>query len=338
MQQPQTVLVTGGAGYVGCVLVPKLLSRGHRVKVLDLYIYGEGTTGAVDPNGNLQHIKGDIRDIDLVKWSLSDCDTVIHLACISNDPSCELDPQLTRSINYDAFLPIVESCKSAGVKRFIFASSSSVYGISDQPNVAEDHPRLPVTDYNRYKAMCEDVLIEHDSADFATVIIRPATVCGYSPRLRLDLTVNILTNHAFNKGKITVFGGSQYRPNLHIDDMTDLYIRLVEEADDRVAGKVYNAGYQNQTVMGIAETVKATVLQEYPAKEWLEIATSDTDDVRSYRITSEKIGKELGFFPKRTIEDAVRDLCRAFQAGKVPEPLTNSDYFNVSKMKEIGLK
>lgn len=337
MRTRQCILVTGGAGYVGSVLVPKLLEEGHRVKVLDLYIYGDHVFAPYKSDDRLQEIKGDIRDADLLASSLRGCTTVIHLAAISNDPSCELNPQLTKSINYDTFLPLVELCKKQGIRRFIFASSSSVYGISDEPNVTEDHPRLPVTDYNHYKALCEDILVDHQSDGFAITIVRPATVCGYSPRLRLDLTVNILTNHAYHKGKIMVFGGTQYRPNLHIEDMTDLYLQLVNEPDERVAGKIYNAGYQNRRVADIAEVVKKVFENEYPQKRPLDIVNSPSDDVRSYRISADKIARELGFVPKRTIEDAVRDLCGVFYAGKVAQPLTDIRYSNVKMMKEIRL-
>lgn len=338
MPESKRILVTGGAGYVGAVLVPKLLSRGHHVRVLDLYIFGENVFGDSKPNSNLEQIRGDLRDARLVRTSLEGCDTVIHLGCISNDPSCDLDPQLARSINYDAFLPLVRSCRESGVERFIFASSSSVYGVSDQPNVTEEHPRVPVSDYNRYKAMCEDALLQEDRGHLNWVVIRPATVCGYSPRLRLDLTVNILTNHALNKGVITVFGGEQYRPNIHIEDLTDLYVQLVEEPIPRISGRIFNAGYQNRTVMQIAEMVKQVVEGMYPEKGLLQIVTTKTDDIRSYRISSEKIAREIGFSSKRTIEDAVRDLSVAFAEGRVPNALTDSRYYNIRTMKEIGLK
>ncbi|MBM4437329.1 MAG: NAD(P)-dependent oxidoreductase [Actinobacteria bacterium] len=337
MTTRRRILVTGGAGYVGAVLVPKLLERGHDVRVLDLYIYGDGVFGPHCNHPALEEVRGDIRDTDVVGACLRDCDTVIHLACISNDPSCDLDPRLSRSINYDAFIPLVQMCKSQGVERFVFASSSSVYGLSDAPNVTEDHPRIPVTDYNRYKAMCEDVLEKEQAPGFGAVVIRPATVCGYSPRLRLDLSVNILTNHAVNKGVITVFGGAQYRPNLHIQDMADLYVQLMEEPAERIAGKVFNVGYQNRTVSEIAEIVKGTVEAVCPDRGPIPIQTTRTDDVRSYRISCDRIARELGFRPRWTIEDATRGLCQAFAAGKVPDALTSSRYYNVTRMKEIGL-
>ncbi len=337
MPKFKTIMVTGGAGYVGGILIPKLLERGYRVKVFDLYIYGPAVFDAVRPNDNLIEIKGDIRDTAAFHAAIEDCDAVIHLACISNDPSCDLDPALAKTVNLDCFPDLIDVCKSAGAKRFIFASSSSVYGLSDDPRVTEDHPRIPVTDYNRYKAMCEDIMLERQADDFTCVSIRPVTVCGYSPRVRLDLTVNVLTNHAVNKGEITVFGGSQYRPNLHIQDMTDLYLQLLEEPDEKIAGQCFNAGYQNQTVSDIADIVKSVVEARETTRGDITIKTTPSDDIRSYRITCEKIESMIGFKPRYTIEDAVSDLCDAFDAGKIPNSLDDTGYVNIARMKEIGM-
>ena len=237
MNDKRNVLVTGGAGYVGAVLVPKLLNKGHCVKVVDLYIYGEDVFDKVKDHPGLKQVKGDIRDRKMLERETPGYDTVIHLACISNDPSYELDPVLGKSINYDAFIALVDVSKKAGVKNFIFASSSSVYGVKDVPEVTESLPLEPQTDYSKYKALCEEVLIKEATDNFIVTIIRPSTVCGYSPRLRLDLTVNILTNHAINKGEITVFGGEQMRPNLHIEDMTDFYCFLLELPDEKIHKK-----------------------------------------------------------------------------------------------------
>lgn len=327
------VLVTGGAGYVGSVLVPKLLDAGYQVKVLDLYIYGENVLDAVKDNPNLEQIKGDIRDRALLERVMPGVDAVIHLACISNDPSFELDPELGKSINYDAFLPLVQIAKNSGVKRFIYASTSSVYGTKEVENVTEDLKLEPLTDYSKYKALCEDVLLKEQSPGFTAVVIRPATVCGYSPRLRLDLTVNILTNLAVNTGRITVFGGQQKRPNLHIEDMTDLYVQLLKLPDEMVAGKIFNAGYENHKVMEIAEMVRKVV-----GKEGVEITTTPTKDTRSYHISSEKIKRDLGFEPKHSVEDAIRDLRDAFTAGKIPKPMDDNRYYNIKTMQRIKLK
>ena len=336
-REAQTVAVIGGAGYVGAVLVPSLLELGHRVRVFDLYLYGPDGLAAVKDHPHLKQTKGDIRNAGAVREAVRGADAVIHLACISNDPSAELDPALSHSINYESFGPTVEACKENGVRRFIFASSGSVYGVSDAPDVTEDHPLVPVSLYNKYKAMCEPVLLEQQSADFVPVILRPATICGYSTRQRMDLTVNILTNHAVNTGRITVFGGSQMRPNLHIQDMIDLYCMLLDVADERIAGKIYNAGYQNHSVSDIARIVREVVLAEMPERGEIEIITTPSDDPRSYHLSAEKIRRELGFVAKRTIEDGARDLIRAFKSGKLPDSMTDSRYFNVKKMKELRL-
>src|SRR3954468_23189423 len=197
------VLVTGGAGYKGCVLVPKLLGAGYGVIVYDLMLFG---SAGLPSHPNLKVITGDIRDTQKYAEAVKGSDFVIHMACISNDPSFDLDPSLSRTINYECFEPLVLASKAAGVERFVYVSSSSVYGVSDAPEVTEEHPLVPLTDYNKYKGLCEPILLRHGSPDFVPVIMRPATVCGYSPRMRFDLTVNILTNHAVNRNLITVFG------------------------------------------------------------------------------------------------------------------------------------
>jgi nucleoside-diphosphate-sugar epimerase len=333
MDKLKTILVTGGAGYVGAVLVPKLLGQGCRVKVLDLYTYGEDIFDGIENKSQLEEIKGDICDQELLKKSLAGCDAVIHLACISNDPTFELDPDLSKKVNFDSFEPLVKISKECGVKRFIYASTCSVYGISDAENVTEDHPLLPITDYNKYKGLCEPILEKYQSPDFTTVTIRPATVCGYSPRQRFDLTVNILTNHAYHKNHITVFGGEQERPNIHIEDITDLYCLLLELPSEKIAGKIYNAGYQNRSVADIARIVQKVVAEAFPQREKATIETTPSDDNRSYRISSEKIRRELNFVPKFTIEDAVRDLLKAFQEGKFTDSLNNINYYNIRLLK-----
>ncbi len=331
-----TVLVTGGAGYVGAVLVPKLLARGHQVRVLDTYTYGHEPLAALRGARNLTEIEGDIRNDDLLARSVAGCDVVLHLACISNDPSFELDPELGKSINFDSFAPLVKLAKDAGVARFIYISSSSVYGLSDAPEVREDHPLRPLTDYSKYKAWCEPLLHAECSATFTTLVIRPATVCGFSPRMRFDLSVNILTNHAVNRRRILVFGGTQTRPNIHIDDLTDLYVDLLDERPERIAGQTFNAGYANRSIMELATIIRSTVEAEFPGRP-IEIETRATDDLRSYHVDSQKIESILGFRPRRTIEDAVADLCRAFRAGRFPNSLEDRRYFNVALMKERAL-
>ncbi|MCG3149445.1 MAG: UDP-glucose 4-epimerase [Verrucomicrobiae bacterium] len=323
----KTVYVTGGAGYVGAVLVPKLLAAGYRVRVLDLFIYGD----VLPRHDQLEQIKGDLRDQKLLQKTIPGSDAVIHLACISNDPSFELNPALGKAINLDAFEPLVQISKAAGVQRFIYASSSSVYGVKHEPNVTEDLPLEPLTDYSRFKMLCEEILAKYYSPDWTCCTIRPATVCGYSPRLRLDLTVNILTNHAINKGKITVFGGNQLRPNLHIEDMTDLYLRLLEAPAEKIDRKIWNAGYHNLKVSAIAELVQQVIGPK------IEIVTEPTNDNRSYQVNSEKIAREFGFKPKHTVKDAIRDLKTAFEAGKIPDSLTDPRYFNIKMMQGLNV-
>ena len=315
--------------------MPKLLAAGYGVVVYDLMLFG---SDGLPKHPNLEVIEGDLRDVPAFTKALRGVHSVIHLACISNDPSFELDSALSKAINFDCFEPTVVACKQAGVRRFIYASTSSVYGVSDAPEVTEEHPLVPLTDYNKYKGLSAPLLLKHQSPDFTTVIIRPATVCGYSPRMRLDLTVNILTNLAVQKGAITVFGGSQKRPNIHVDDIAELYVMLLEVPAEKIAGETFNAGYENFTVSEIAEMVRKTVEQEFPEKAPIRVETTPSNDLRSYHVSSKKIAAKLGFVPKRSVEDAVRDLCRAFKAGKLANSLTDDRYFNVKTVKKIGLK
>ena len=322
------IFITGGAGYVGAVLVPNLLDNGYVVTVLDLMIYGENV---LPSHPNLNAVKGDIRDQALLQKLLPGHDAVIHLACISNDPSFELNPDLGKSINLDAFQPLVEISKSCSVKRFIYASSSSVYGIKGEPNVHEEMVLEPLTDYSQFKADCEKILAEYQSDDFTTVTIRPATVCGYSPRQRLDVVVNILTNLAYHKREISVFGGDQLRPNIHIADMVEAYTVLLNADKEKIAGKIFNAGYENQPVSKIAETVKNVVGED------VKLITTPSDDNRSYHISSQKIKDEIGFETTHTIQDAVEDLCAAFDKGLLPNSLEDEMYFNIKRMQNVEL-
>jgi len=323
-------LVTGGGGYVGSVLVPTLLQRGYMVKALDTFTFGDHVLDAARQQTALTIVKGDIRDYELVRRELQGVDVVIHLAAISNDPSAELDPSLTWSVNRDATCVLVEMAKASGVNRFIYASSASVYGVRDEPDVTEDLLLEPLTLYAKTKAEAEAVVRAASDDEFTTVCVRPATICGYSPRQRLDLTVNILTNHAANRGEITVFGGQQKRPNLHMKDMVDLYVTLIEAPAEKIDGEVFNVAYQNHTVLEIAEIVRQVVGPH------VSIRITGTEDYRSYHVSSRKIRRVLGYQPKYTIEDAVRDLLQAFASGRIPNP-DEPRYYNVKWMKLMGI-
>jgi nucleoside-diphosphate-sugar epimerase len=329
----KNILVTGGAGYCGSLLVPQLLDVGYNVTVYDVMYFDDWFLPKDNPR--LKLIKGDIRDTAKLAAALQGKEAVLSLACISNDASFELDERLSTTINLDAFEPMVVAAKKAGVKRFAYASSSSVYGVSDKPNVTEDHPLVPLTLYNKYKGMCEPLLLKHTDDNFVGVIFRPATVCGYAPRLRLDLSVNILTNHAITNKKITVFGGTQLRPNLHIQDYADLCKLLLTAPSEKIADQIFNCGYQNMTIMEIAHMVKKVVEQEFPEKPPIEIVTTPTDDNRSYHINSDKIKNVLGFTPRHTIEEAVRDLCRAFREGRIQNSIADDRFYNVRTLKKL---
>jgi nucleoside-diphosphate-sugar epimerase len=329
MLSKESIFITGGAGYVGAVLVPRLLSEGHSVTVLDLLIYGDDV---LESHPNLKLIQGDIRDGELLKRMIPGHEIVIHLACISNDPSFELNPNLGKSINLDAFEPLVQISKAAGVERFIYASSSSVYGVKQEKDVHEEMSLEPLTDYSKFKADCEKILANHQSTDFTTVTIRPATVCGYSPRQRLDVVVNILTNLAFHKREISVFGGKQLRPNIHIQDMVDAYIALIRAPKEKIAGQIFNAGTENQSVLELAQTVQKVMGED------VKLVTTPTNDNRSYHISSRKIEQMIGFAPSHTIAEAVEDLRSALEKGLLKNSLDNERYFNIKVMQNINLK
>jgi nucleoside-diphosphate-sugar epimerase len=326
------VLITGGAGYVGHVLTPRLLAAGYEVTVYDALFFGCRLPN--DPK--LRVVRGDIRDREKLGAALEGQDAVLHLACISNDASFELDERLSKTINYDCFEPMVVAAKKAGVRRFVYCSSSSVYGVSNSPEVTEEHPLVPLTLYNKFKGMCEPLLLKHMADDFTVVIIRPATICGYSPRTRLDLSVNILTNHAVNKGTITVFGGMQMRPNLHIEDMVDAYELMLTAPHDQIQGQVFNIGFENHSIADLALIVKRVVEEEIPGRGEVDIVTTPSDDNRSYHVNSDKIRRILDFRAKRTIEDAVHDLSRAFRNHLLNDSFDDDWYYNVRTMKRIG--
>ncbi|MBU0756591.1 MAG: NAD-dependent epimerase/dehydratase family protein [Nanoarchaeota archaeon] len=325
------VLVTGGAGYVGSVLVPSLLKKGHDITVLDTFWFWNSVEEYLETlninKQNIRIVKGDLRNKDDIRKSLEDADSVIHLACISNDPSSDLDPKFTHSINYDGSMNLIDMSKELGVKRFIFASTSSVYGIKKEPNVNEELELEPLTQYSKLKVEIEHYLMYRLDDDFRGCILRPSTVCGYSPRQRLDVVVNILTNFAINKGKIRVFGGEQLRPNINIHDMVRAYELLLETHIEKIDRKTYNVGYENLKVIDIANIVKSVVGD-------IPIDVVETDDLRSYHVCSEKIKKELGFENKYTVKDAIIELMDAFKNKKLTN-LENSRFYNVKRMKEL---
>jgi len=325
------LLVTGGLGYLGSVLVPRLIERGHRVKVLDIGWFGDHLSGRLSGDKNYELIKGDIRDVDLVGHAVSECDTVIHLACISNDPCSDLDVELTFSINLHAYKGLLEAASRGGVKKFINASSSSVYGVKEDRHVTEDLPLEPITVYATCKAESEELVRSFESKHFKTISVRSATLCGYSPRQRLDLTVNILTNYAINKGQIVVHGGRQQRPNIHVNDIADFYLGLVEMNPEAWGGLSYNVGYQNHSILEIARIVRQVV-----GKESVKIEITDTDDLRSYRIDSSLVFERLGFKPKHTLEEAVEDLKKAFASQLLCDSFENPQYYNIKTMKSLG--
>jgi nucleoside-diphosphate-sugar epimerase len=322
------IFITGGAGYVGSVLTPYLVSKGYQVTVFDLMLYGQ----TLEKNINLKIVKGDIRNTRLLEESIKGNDIVLHLACISNDPSFELNPTLGKQINLDAFTPLVQISKNLGIKKFIYASSSSVYGIKKNKNVDENMPLKPLTDYSKFKADCEKILLQYKSDGFTVVILRPATICGYSPRQRLDLVVNILTNLAYHKREITIFGGDQLRPNIHIQDMVRAYDLFINSESERINGKIFNIGFENLSVNELAYQVKRVIGPD------VKIKKLPTNDNRSYHISSNKIQDELGFRTNFNILNAVEDLKKAFEKKLLLDCLTNENYFNIKKMQSINLK
>jgi nucleoside-diphosphate-sugar epimerase len=323
------IFITGGAGYVGSRLVPKLLSLGYQVTVLDLMIYGGDV---LDEHKNLSKIKGDIRDIKKLEEYLPGHDILIHLACISNDPSFELNPTLGKSINLDAFEPLVKMSLKSKINQFIYASSSSVYGIKKEKNVTEDMSLEPLTDYSKFKGDCEKILNKYSSDDFITTTIRPSTVCGYAKRQRLDLVVNILTNHAFHNREIKVFGGTQLRPNVHIEDMVDSYLAVINADPKKINGEIFNVGFKNQSVNELAEDVLNIVGND------VKIIKTKSDDNRSYHVSSEKIKEILNFETKYTVKNAVSDLKNAFEKKLITNTFEDELFFNIKRMNSLKLQ
>lgn len=311
------ILVTGATGYKGTVLVPKLLELGHEVVGIDTQWFGN----YLQDHPNLTLIKGDVRDVDSIP--LAGIDSIIHLASIANDPCGDLNPKLTWEVSALATMQLADAAKRAQIKQFIYASSGSVYGVKEEVDVVEDLSLEPISEYNKTKMVAERVLLSYQDC-MAVQIVRPATVCGLSPRMRLDVAVNMLTMQALDNGEITVFGGKQVRPNIHIEDITDLYIYMLDNPD-KTSG-VFNAGFENISILDIAEMVKAKI--------GCEITVTPSNDPRSYRVNSDKL-LATGFTPKKTVADAIDDIKVSYDKGL----LKNEEcFYNLNWMQQAVLK
>lgn len=324
----KNVCVLGGAGYVGSRLVPELLKTGRKVTIADTFWYGRGK---YKPDPGLVMVEGDMRDHSFLRHVFKNQDAVIHLACISNDPSFELNPELGKAINLDSFPGVIDELRSSQVKRFIYASSSSVYGIKEQKDVTEEATCEPLTDYSKFKLACEDMLrSSHLPIDWT--IVRPATVCGFAPRLRLDLVVNILTINAIVNKRIMVNGGSQLRPNLNIRDMASAYLAILDAPAQKVTNQTFNVGHENMNLMEIARLVRASMGARH-----VEIEKVPTTDNRSYHVNSDKIAMTIGFRPRFSVNNAINSLIIAYAEGKITDPLTNPIYHNIKMMQELNI-
>jgi nucleoside-diphosphate-sugar epimerase len=325
------VFITGGAGYVGSLLVPELLNKGYQVTVYDLYLYG---ADVLKPHPLLQQIKGDIRDRENLLLSSQNHDAFINLACISNDPSFDLDPNLGKSINFDAFQNVIDACTQNKISRLIVASSTSQYGIKPlDVDVTEESEHVPTTDYAKYKYECEQLLKNSKVGDLEYVFVRPSTLCGYAPRLRLDLSVNILTINALINHKIKIFGGEQMRPALHIKDMVRFYELMLEAPKEKIHQQAFNVSYENKTIGEIAKMVKEVI-----GDPSIEFEITPTEDKRSYHVNADKMRRVLGFECQYSLQDAVRSLVEAYQKGLIIDGLNNPFYYNIKRMNGINLK
>lgn len=324
----KNVCVIGGGGYVGSRLIPQLLRAGHDVTVLDLWWYGQSH---FIPCSSLRLITGDIRDRSALRHAFKNQDAVIHLACISNDPSFELNPKLGKEINLDSFPGVIDELRESQVKRFIYASSSSVYGIKEQKDVTEETECNPITDYSLFKLCCEDML-KRANLPLDWVIARPATLCGYAPRLRLDLVVNILTIHAIVNKHIMVNGGRQLRPNLNIKDMAQAYLALLDAPAEKVNRETFNIGFENLSLLDIAKLVQSTLGRK------IGIEVKPSSDERSYHVNSDKIFRAIGFKPKYGLVEAINSIATAYHEDKIEKPMSNPMYYNIKRMQELDVQ
>lgn len=326
----KSIFITGGAGYVGSCLVPRLLEKGYRVTVYDLFIYDY----KFPEHPHLRQVRADIRDRKRLMEESRNADAFIHLACISNDPSFDLDPELGRSINYDAFPNIINAVRHGKSRLLLLASSTSQYGVKPADmEVTEESEHEPITDYARYKYECEKLCRSSGLGGKAYAFVRPATLCGYAPRLRLDLSVNILTINALVSRKIRIFGGEQIRPALHILDMARFYELLLETPAGKISGEAFNVSHKNISIRELAELVKKTL-----GDSSIEFEVTPTDDRRSYHVNTDKMKRVLGFSTEYTFEDAILSIKEAYEKGLIKDALDNPLYYNIKRMKEIGLK
>lgn len=330
------ILIFGGSGYVGSKLIFSLLKKNFIVINYDRNLFG--SKHLPFDNKRFYQTNGDVRDYKKISFTIKKekPDTVIHLACISNDPGFLLNKKLSKEVNYDSFKKLMKISKNTSINKFIFASTCSVYGVSKIKNVTENHPLKPITLYNKYKVDCEKIFLNSLDEKFRGCIIRPATACGLSPKMRFDLTVNILTNYAFKKGFIKVFGGKQKRPNVHIDDMVRVYTDLCENNLSKINKEIFNVGFENLSINQIAKKVKFEV--ERILKKEIKIIKEKSNDIRSYHVNSDKIKRILNFKPKKEVSDAIKEICITFKNKKLSDSFSNINYFNVKKLKKINFK
>ena len=330
------LMIFGGSGYVGSALINKLVKiNKYEILNYDLDLFGSKHL----PKNKITHIKGDVRDLIKIKRTIKKFqpNEILHLACISNDPSYLLNKSLSKDVNYVAFKKLINLLDTSDIEKFLYASTCSVYGVSNKKNITEDHPQKPLTEYNKFKGECEKILKNRKNENYSTCIIRPSTVCGVSTKMRLDLTVNILTNYAFNKGYIKIFGGQQKRPNLHIEDMIDLYCLLINKKNySDCNNESFNAGGENLKISTIGNKEKK-IVQKFKKKK-INLIYEKSSDKRSYHVNGDKIKKYFGFKPKKTVEDAIKDLCFFFDKYEKKDTFTNKNFFNVKKLMSIKFK
>jgi nucleoside-diphosphate-sugar epimerase len=318
----KNIVVTGGGGYIGTNLVNNLLNNGYKIKVIDTFWFGN----YFKKNKNLKIIKKDIRKVNEQDVGKTDC--IIHLASIANDPAADLDASLTWDINVIGTYKLINLAIKKSVKKFIFASSGSVYGIKKEKKVTEDLSLEPLSEYNKSKMIAERILLSYKK-NIDLTILRPATVCGYSPSMRLDVSVNALTFSALKNNKINVFGGKQIRPNLNMKDMVNAYLFFLKKKykkNKKVENIIFNVGFENLSIINIAKKIKKII------KTNCKISIKKTNDPRSYRQNSEKLIKD-GYKKKYNIEDAVIEIKNKFLKSKI---FNNSQFYRINTLKIIN--